>query len=121
MRRPREAVSIVTGHVLPENSIVAFQTQIPMGGEGLYKMRIVLHVTPTHTTATNPIVLGGYKLLQNVRFYTSKNEDIISCPGLGLYYLNWLLNRAQPNFDVNAGTTATEYDIVLDIPFSHPL
>lgn len=121
MRRPREAVAIVTGHVLPENSRVAFQTQLPMGGEGWYKMRIVLHVTPTQTTATNPIVLGGYKLLQNVELYTSKNETIISCPGLGLYYLNWLLNHAQPNFDVNAGTTATEYDIILDIPFSHPL
>ena len=121
MRLPRETIGVVTGAVIPQNSRAVYSTQLPMGGEGWYKARVVLHVTPTHTTATNPIVLGGYKLLHNVLVTTSKNEIICSCPGLGLYYLNWLLNKKQPFFEINAGTTATEYDIILDIPFSHPL
>lgn len=121
MRRPRETIGVVTGHPIPQNSRATFQTQLPLGGEGIYKLRVVLHVTATHTTATNPIVLGAFKLLHQVLVYTSKNEVFCNCPGLGLYYLNWILNRKQPFFDINGGTTATEYVAILDIPFSHPI
>ena len=121
MRRPRESVAVVTGAVIPQNSRATFQTQLPLGGEGWYKMRIVLHVTVTQTTATNPIVLGGFKLFQQVLVYSSKGEVFCNCPGLGLYYLNWNLNRKQPFFDINAGTTATEYDVIIDVPFAHSL
>jgi len=121
MRLPIEARAIVTGQVVTTSSVLTLRDVFPLGGEIWHTLRLVFTVTPTHTTATNPIVLGVYNLIKNLKITTSKNETILSCPGLGMYYLNWMLKGVEPFHVPNTGTTATPYVAVIDIPFSHAL
>lgn len=121
MRLPTEAKAILTGHAFTQNSIITLRDQFPLGGEIWHTLRLIFHITATHTTATNPIVLGVFNMIRQILLRTSKNETILQAPGLGMYDLNYILDGVEPTYDVNGGTTATEYDCIIDLPFSHPL
>ena len=121
MRLPPEAKAVVTGHVCAPDSVVTLRDVFPLGGEIWHALRLVLHLTATHTTGASPIVLAGYNIFKQIQLTTSKNETIVQAPGLGMYDLNWVLKGVEPLHDPFVGTTATAYDSVIEIPFSHPL
>ena len=120
MRLPMENISLVQGLAIPQNSVITVRDIFPLGGEGWHYLRLVFHNDYTDSTGTGPILLGGYKIVHNITLRTSKNEQIVSMPGKGWYYLNWILNASQPVHDELALATAV-YDAVIDIPLSHGL
>lgn len=120
MRLPMESINLFQGDAIPQNSVRTYRQEFPLGGEGFHGLRLVIHNNYTDSTGTGPILRGGFQIIHNILLRTSKNEEIISIPGKGLYYLNWILQKAQPVHDEMALATAV-YDAVIDIPFSHDL
>jgi len=116
-----ESINLFQGDAPAQGQVRTYRTEFPLGGEGFHGLRMVLHNNWTTGTGTAaPVLRGGFGIVHNVLIRTSKNEEIISIPGKGLYYLNWILQKAQPVHDEIAVATAV-YDAVIDIPFSHDL
>lgn len=119
MRLPNEARALISGDAIIYSAVRTYRDIFPLSGEIWHSLRIVHRPIATHTTATNPTVLGAFNLIKNITLRTSKNETIFSCPGLGAYWLNWILNGVEPYHVANGGVTATAYPAIIDIPFSH--
>lgn len=120
MRLPMESINLFQGGAIAQNSVITYRPEFPLGGEGYHALRLAIHNSVTIGTGAVPILRGGFMILHNIVFRTSKNELIVSMPGKGWYYLNWILQQAQPVHDELAAGTAV-YDAVIDIPFSHRL
>lgn len=116
-RLPIETINVVSGDTIAQGQTKTWRDIFPLGGEGYYTLRLILHNTITHGTGTGPRTKGGYLILKNISFRTSKNEEPINIPGMGLYYFNKLFNGVEPVYDNIAAASAT-YDAIIDIPFA---
>jgi len=120
MRLPLESINLIQGDAIPNNSVKTYRDIFPLSGEGWHRLRIAVHNTVVFGTATDPTLLGGYNIIRNITLRTSKNEILVQCPALSLYYLNWMLHHVEPAHDDIAAADA-EYTAIIDIPFTHPL
>jgi len=117
MRLPVEAVNLFQGDAVGNNATVTYRDIFPLGGEGWRKLRLTIHASVTHVDGANPTPHGLFNLIRGIRLHTSKNEDLIITPGLGLFYLNWLLNRVEPRHDA-VPTSSIVAHAILDLPLS---
>ena len=99
MRLPMESINLFQGDAPAQNSVRTYRQEFPLGGEGFHGLRLVIHNTTVGAAGSLPVLRGGYQIVHNILIRTSKNEEIISIPGKGLYYLNWILQKAQPVHD----------------------
>jgi len=120
MRLPLESISLIQGDAIPNNSVRTYRDVFPLGGEGWHRLRIAVHCTVVHGTASDPTLLGAYNIIRNITLRTSKNEIIVQTPALGLYYLNWMLHHVEPVHDDIAAASA-EYTAIIDIPLANPI
>lgn len=118
MRLPQEAIRLFAGQVIPQGGTYPIRTEFPVGGEIYNTIRLIFHNSITHVDATNPVVRGGYNIVRNLLFRSSRNEEFIVCPGMGMHRLNWMLNGVEPIYDNIAAVTAV-YDTIIDLPFSY--
>ena len=120
MRLPMETIALVTGQNIDPGSVYTFRDIFPLGGEGWHSLVLSFKDTMATYNAGTAIIRGGFKLRQNITLRTSKNEVLVSTPGMGLYYLNWILGRTQPTYDPIAAADGT-YNTVIEIPLTHRL
>jgi len=117
-RLPDESINLVAGDSINASQTKTYRDIFPLSGEGWRKLRLTFH-NVIAAGGTVPNALGSYLFLKGINLRTSRNENPISVPGMGLYYLNYLMNGVEPVYTpVIAG--AGTYDAVLDIPFVFP-
>jgi len=90
-----------------------------MGKEGYYILRLSIHNTVVVGTGAVPRAQGGYGIVKNISFRTSKMEEPINCPAMALLYFNHLFNGIEPCYDAIAAADA-KYTSIIDIPFALP-
>lgn len=116
MRLPDECINLVRGENFAPGQVQTFRNIFPLSGEGWRKLR--LSYTYTLGVSAAPIPLGGFHFVRNITLRTSKGETICQSPGMGLYYLNFLMNGVEPFYTHNVATNHFEW--VIDIPFVFP-
>lgn len=119
MRLPDESINLISGQAISPSSVITLRDIFPLQGEGWRRLRITLHNTIVIGTGADPNVLGSYLFLKNINLRTNRNENPISIPAMGLYYLNFSLNGVEPVYTNVAAASAT-YDAVIDVPFVFP-
>lgn len=117
MRFSQEIACPVTGEVLAPGQVKTYRDIFPMSGESWERLRLVLRNTVTIGTGADAIPLGGFQMLKGINLRTSRNEQPVSIPGMGLYYLNLFDKQVAPSFDPipEEGGVA---EAVFDIPFA---
>ncbi|MBA7497092.1 hypothetical protein ES702_07701 [subsurface metagenome] len=117
-RLPEEDVLLIAGDTLQVSQTKTYRDIFPLSGEGWRKIRLSFHhVVGAGGTVPNP--LGAYRFIKGINLRTSRNENPISVPGMGLYYLNYLMNGVEPGYTtVVAG--ALTFHCNIDIPFTFP-
>lgn len=117
-RLPEEDVLLVAGDALSASQTKTYRDIFPLSGEGWRKLRLSFHhVVGAGGTVPNP--LGAYRFIKGVNIRTSRNENPVSTPGMGLYLLNYLMNGIEPVYTtVVAG--ALTFHCNIDIPFTFP-
>lgn len=118
MRLPQEAVRLFSGQVIPQGGTYPIRTEFPVGGEIFNTIRLIFHNTIVVGTGANPVVRGGYNVVRNVLFRSSRGEEFVVSPGMGLHQLNWMLNGVEPLYDDIAAASAA-YTTIIDLPFSY--
>ncbi len=116
MRLPDECINIVRNEAFAVNQVQTFRNVFPLSGEGWRKIR--LSFTATLAVSGAPIPLGGFHFIRNITLRTSRGETICQTPGMGLYYLNYVMNGVEPYYLINVATNAFQW--VIDIPFTFP-
>jgi len=119
MRLPDESINLISGQAISPSGVVTLRDCFPLSGEGWRRLRLTLHNVITHVDGADPNVLGSYLFLKNISIRTSRNENPVNIPAMGLYYLNHLMNGVEPVYTDVAAVSAT-YDAVIDIPFVFP-
>lgn len=117
MRLPQEAITLFTGQVIPQGGTYPFRTEFPVGGEIYNTIRLIFHNSITHVDGEHPVIHGGFNMLRNILFRSSRGDEFIVCPGYGLFLHNWMLNGVEPLYDNIAAATAV-YTTIIDLPFS---
>lgn len=118
-RLPHETLNILSLDPFPQGQFKKYREQFPMGKEGYYLLRLTFHHTVVIGTGATPRAKGGYLIVKNVSFVTSKMEEPISSPGMGLYLFNNLFNSIEPVYDPILAADGV-YDCVIDLPFALP-
>jgi len=118
-RLPSETINVISADPIAQGQFKTYREQFPMGKEGYYLLRLTFHNTVVVGTGADPVPKGGYNIIKNISFRTSKMEEPIACPGMGLYLFNNLFNGIEPSYDDIAAADAV-YDTVIDLPFALP-
>ncbi|MBA7609383.1 hypothetical protein ES703_16574 [subsurface metagenome] len=122
-RLPSETINILSADPFPQGQMKKYREQFPVGkgggGEGFYLLRLAFHHTIVIGTGADPRAKGGYNILKNISFRTSKMEEPINCPGMGLYLFNHIFNSIEPFYDPILAADGV-YDCILDLPFALP-
>jgi len=118
-RLPHETITVLSADPFPQGQMKTYREQFPMGKEGYYLLRLNLKNTVVIGTGADPNALGGYLMLKNISFQTSKMEEPINCPGMGLYLFNHLFNSIEPFYDPILAADGA-YETIIDIPFALP-
>jgi len=117
-RLPNETANLFSGEVLSAPGTKTFRDVFPLSGEGYRRLRLTFH-NVIGAGGTVPNALGSYLFIKGINLRTSRNENPISIPGMGLYYFNWLMNGVQPGHtEVVAGEGT--FKAVIDVPFTYP-
>ena len=116
MRLPDECINLVRNQAFAPAQTLTFRDIFPLSGEGWRRMR--LNFSAQLTAVTTPVPLGGFHFVRNITLRTSKGEEPCQTPGMGLYYLNFLMDGVEPHYTHWTATTQTEW--VIDIPFVFP-
>jgi hypothetical protein len=116
MRLPDECINLITG----DTNIAVGQTHtyrdiFPLSGEGWRKLRLTYQFK---VTEAGTFYLPPYHFIRNITLRSSKGDTFCQTPAMGLYYLNFLMNGVEPHY--LAPVTATDFQIVIDIPFVFP-
>ena len=117
MRQPQECIRLFSGQILPQGGVYPIRTEFPVGGEIYNTIRLVFHNTIVVGTGANPVVRGGFNIVRNVLFRSARGEEFIICPGMGLFYHNWMVNGVEPVYD-NIAAASAAYTTIIDLPFS---
>jgi len=117
MRQPQECIRLFSGQILPQGGTYPIRTEFPVGGEIYNTIRLVFHNTITVNDSLNPVVRGGYNIVRNILFRSARGEEFIICPGMGLFYHNWMVNGVEPLYD-NIAAADGVYTTIIDLPFS---
>lgn len=118
-RLPDECINLIAGDTLNPSSIKTYRDIFPLSGEGWRRLRLTFHNAIVVGTGATPNVLGSYLFIKNINLRTSRNENPINVPGMGLYYHNFLMDGVEPVYTNVVAGSAT-YDAVVDIPFVFP-
>lgn len=117
MRLPQESITLFRGQILPQGGTYPIRTEFPVGGEIYNTVRLIFHNTIVVGTGADPVVRGGYNLVRNVLFRSSRGDEFVVCPGMGLHRHNWMVNGVEPLYD-NIAAASAAYDTIIDLPFS---
>ena len=118
-RRPSETPLIIDADPFPNGQTKTYREQFPVGGEGYKSLRLTFHHDITIGTGTSPYEKGGLLAVKDITFKTSKNEEPISTPALGLHYFNKLFTGVEPVYDPILAVDGV-YDQIIDLPFAMP-
>lgn len=118
-RLPNETINLFSGEVFGEGQTKTFRDIFPLSGEGYRRLRLTFHNT-LGATGTDPNDLGSYLFIKAINLRTSRNENPISISGMGLMYLNWLLNGVKPLYTPVVASAGATYKCIIDIPFTYP-
>jgi len=118
-RLPDESVTLVSGESLNAGQTKTFRDIFPLSREGWRKLRLTFHNVIVVGTGATPNILGSHLFIKDINLKTSRMENPVSLPGMGLYYHNYLMNGVEPVYTVVAAADGT-YDCVIDIPFIFP-
>jgi len=117
MRFSQEIACPVKGEAIAPGQVKTYRDIFPMSGESWERLRLVLHNTVIIGSGDDAVPLGGFQMLKGINLRTSRNEQPVSIPGMGLYYLNLFDKKTEPYFDPIAVGSA-EYLAAIDIPFA---
>lgn len=118
-RLPNETINLFSGETFTQGQTKTFRDIFPLSGEGYRRLRLTFHNT-LGATGTDPNDLGSYLFIKAINLRTSRNENPISISGMGLMYLNWLLNGVKPQYTPVVASTGALFKCVIDIPFTYP-
>jgi len=118
-RAPDESITLISGASLDQSGFITLRDIFPLTGEGYRRLRLSLHNAIVVGTGADPNVLGSFLNIKNINLKTNRQENPISVPGMGLYYLNSLMHGVEPTY-VNVAAASATYHAVIDIPFVYP-
>jgi len=117
MRTPFERRLIFSAKPLSNSAVNTFRTELPVTGENLERIRLILNLTIIHGTGSGPVVTGAFDYIKAITLKTSKGDLLVDgvC-GKAFYYYNLKNELVTPYYDDIAAASAT-YKAVIDIPF----
>jgi len=118
-RLPNETINLFSGEIFTQGQTKTFRDIFPLSGEGYRRLRLTFHNT-LGATGTDPNDLGSFLFIKAINLRTSRNENPISISGMGLMYLNWLLNGVKPQYTPVVASTGALFKCTIDIPFTYP-
>jgi len=118
-RLPHETVLVISADPFSQGGVKTYREQFPMGKEGYYILRLSIHNTVVVGTGATPNAKGGYLIIKHLSFRTSKMEEPINCPGMGILLFNQLFNGVEPCYDPILAADGV-YTSIIDIPFALP-
>jgi len=117
MRTPFERRLIFAAKPLANSAINTFRTELPVTGESLERIRLILSLSVTIGTGTTPVTTGAYDYIKAITLKTTKGDLLVdNACGKALYHYNTKNELVEPYYDNIAAANGT-YRAVIDIPF----
>lgn len=119
IRRPSENACLVSAEPIAAGQTKPFRDIFPITGEGYDLLRLIFHHAIVAGTAATPRTEGALLAIKNISFKTSRGEEPIDTPAMGLHLFNKLFTQVEPVYDAILAADGT-YDAIVDLLFAQP-